>query len=515
MKKSDLNLITHLILQVILFIPIIPFFKYHQQIDIGIFIIILLGIINFISYIITVLNYKNSFILKHSTLMIAFIIFICMEDSILIKLQIGKHIELFIYSLLLLENLDLIFSIKKITYIRILTIITTVISALTVNYNYYFSNLLYNYIVIMLFMSPCITYLLDKNIRKYHFNEMIFLQICFVSSYLIFIKFNNIEDVSVSEYLLLSLISTELVLLYRIINTDIKKRILLFSNAMKKLFFSYFVLFIMLLLIGIPIELTILLYLYYFIFISELLCYRKYKKYQRITFYEIIDKYYYDENRNMELERLNILRIQTFLHDDILQIIIAIRRWIEDNLSGSGKQYIIQNLDKLNDLIRHEIDSFNPKLKDYKSLYDAYNRLIKDLEDMYLSREIFIEFECDKSIELPAPYDELIYKCMNELLINAFKHSKGYNTNIVLKVEKSMVYLTITNVGDYVDDENKIKDGNIGLNILRFNLKDYNGDFEYKIFKNNEEFEESYVQFKINIPLDRSVINENFVNRRS
>lgn len=104
---------------------------------------------------------------------------------------------------------------------------------------------------------------------------------------------------------------------------------------------------------------------------------------------------------------------------------------------------------------------------------------------------------------------------MNELLINAFKHSKGYNTNIVLKVEKSMVYLTITNVGDYVDDENKIKEGNIGLNILRFNLKDYNGDFEYKIFKNNEEFEESYVQFKINIPLDRSVINENFVNRRS
>lgn len=113
MKKSDLNLIAHLILQVILFIPIIPFIKYHQQDDIGIFIIILLGIVNFISYIITVLNYKNSFILKHSTLIIAFIIFICMEDSILLKLQIGKHIELFIYSLLLLENLDLIFSIKK------------------------------------------------------------------------------------------------------------------------------------------------------------------------------------------------------------------------------------------------------------------------------------------------------------------------------------------------------------------------------------------------------------------
>lgn len=113
MKKSDLNLITHLILQVILFIPIIPFIKYHQQGDIGIFIIVLLGIVNFISYVITVLSSKNNFILKHSTLIITFIIFICMEDSILIKLQIGKYIELFIYSSLLLENLDLIFSLKK------------------------------------------------------------------------------------------------------------------------------------------------------------------------------------------------------------------------------------------------------------------------------------------------------------------------------------------------------------------------------------------------------------------
>ena len=165
MKKSDLNLIIHLILQVILFIPIIPFIKYHQQEDIGIFIIILLGIVNFISYVITVLNSKNSFILKHSTLIITFIIFICMEDSILIKLQIGKNIELLIYSLLLLENLDLIFSMKKISFIIILLIIITAISAITVNYNYYFSNLLYKYIVIMLFMSPSISYILDKKIR--------------------------------------------------------------------------------------------------------------------------------------------------------------------------------------------------------------------------------------------------------------------------------------------------------------------------------------------------------------
>ncbi len=64
-------------------------------------------------------------------------------------------------------------------------------------------------------------------------------------------------------------------------------------------------------------------------------------------------------------------------------------------------------------------------------------------------------------------------------------------------------------------NKDKIKEGNIGLNILRLNLKQYRGVFEYEIFKNNEELEESYLQFKIKIPLDRRVVNENFVNRRS
>ncbi|HGH8055836.1 TPA: hypothetical protein ACJOFK_002220, partial [Streptococcus agalactiae] len=152
---------------------------------------------------------------------------------------------------------------------------------------------------------------------------------------------------------------------------------------------------------------------------------------------------------------------------------------------------------------------------EYSSLYDAYNKLISDLEDMYLSKQMLIEFECKKDIELSSPYDELVYKCINELLINAFKHSKGYNTNIILKVENKVIYLTVTNVGDYIKDKDKIKEGNIGLNILRLNLKQYRGVLEYEIFKNNEELEESYVQFKIKIPLDRRVINENFVNRRS
>lgn len=515
MKRKDLILIAHIILQIVLFIPIIPFIKYYQQKDIGIIIIILLSIVNFISYVITILNSDKKFILKHSILIILFIIFICAEDTILINLQIGKHIELIIYSLLLLENLALICSTYRLSIKKLIITIILSISALTMNYNYSLSDFIYKYVVILLLMSPSISYILDKKIRHNNKRVILYLQICFIISFCIYKKINSIEIISISEYLLLSILSMESVLLYKIMITDIRKGLELFIKAMRNLFLGYIVLFVMLYLVGISVVDITLLSFYFFIYLAEFRSYKEYKKHQSVTFDELLDSYYVEIYRNREIERLNTLKIQTFLHDDILQIIIAIRRWIEDNLSGSDKNYILQNLDKLNDLIRHEIDSFNPKIKEYSSLYDAYNKLISDLEDMYLSKQMLIEFECKKDIELSSPYDELVYKCINELLINAFKHSKGYNTNINLKVEKNIIYLTVTNVGDYIKDKNKIKEGNIGLNILKLNLKQYRGVFEYEIFKNNEELEESYLQFKIKIPLDRRVVNENFVNRRS
>lgn len=515
MKKENLILIVHILLQIILFIPIIPFIKYYQKIDAGILIIILVSALNFISYFITALNSEKKIIRKHSILVILFIVFTLIEDLILRDLLIIKHIELIIYSFLLLENMKLIYLLKNVSKQKATLGIIILMSALLLNYNKVISDFLLNFAILILLFIPCILYLANKKTRKYYGRLTLFIEICFLILFYIFKQFDDVGVISISEYLLLSAITLELVLLHKIVKTDIKNGIILFNDAIKKLVPEYIILFVIMYLAGMTLDSIILIYLYFFIFLIELRIYKKFRKYQILTFDEVLDNYYFEIYRNTEMERLNTLKIQTFLHDDILQIIIAIRRWIEDNLTGSGKSYILLNLDKLNDLIRHEIDSFNPKLKDYSSLYEAYNRLIKDLEDMYLNREIFIEFECDKNIELPSPYDELIYKCMNELLINAFKHSKGYNTNINLKVEKNVVYLTVTNVGDYIEDEDKIKEGNIGLNILRLKLKDFKGIFEYKVFKNNEELEESYVQFKIRVPLERSVVNESFVNRRS
>lgn len=515
MKKEDIILIIHIILQIILFVPVATLIKYYQKLDWGVLIVILLSIINFITFIISVLNSEKKFILKHSTLVILFILFVFLEDLVLRFTPIGKHIELMIYTLLMLSNFELICPSSKIKPIKIITEVVILISIFTVNFNYLFSNTLLNCAIIILLFSPVILYILDKNIRKYDEKIILLLQSYFAITFLIYKIYFNRGLLSISEYQLLTIIFMEFILLHKIMSTDIKNGLIFFGRTLKNLFPGFFVLVLILFLLGIPFSSILLLSFFFFIFLSELKSYEKYRRYQFITFDEMLDNYYIGKYKTSEVERLSTLKIQTFLHDDILQIIIAIRRWIEDNLSGSGKDYILENLDKVNNLIRHEINSFNPMLKDYNSLYEAYNRLIEELEEMYLNRQMLIEFECDKNIKLPSPYDELIYKCINELLINAFKHSKGYSTDIVLKITNKIIYLTITNFGDYIENRDKIKKGNIGLNILRLNLKEYRGLFEFEISSDKDELDDSYIKFKIEIPIDRSVVNENLVNRRS
>lgn len=515
MRKQNFILITHILLQFVLFIPLAPFIRYQHSLDMGIVIVFFLSIINFLAYIICVLNTEKNYILLHSLVVELFINFIFLEDLILRELLIVKHIELLVYSLIIFATFYLIRPSNKIKYILSITTLGLFMSIILMKLNVSLSSLLFNWVVIILMLTPSILFILDRQIRKYESSLVVELQTLYIISFIIYKKYENIGLVSISEYLLFTCIFIESVLIYRISKSNIKNGLIYFSNSLKKIFPEFIILSLMLYLILLSFSGVILFSLSFFMFIVEFSLFEKHKKSNYITFEEMLDNYYVEKHRNLEIEKLNTLKIQTFLHDDILQIIIAIRRWIEDNLSGSGKKYIIENLDKLNDLIRHEINSFNPMLNNYSSLYDAYSRLIVDIENMYLDNEMLIEFECDRNIDLPSPYAELIYKCINELLINALKHSKGYSTEFVLINSEDKIHLTIKNYGDYLEDEEKIVEGNIGLNILRLNLREYGGKFDFDFSNNQNELDESFVKFIIEVPVEGSVVNENLINRRS
>ena len=515
MKKQNLILIIHILLQVVLFIPIAALIRYQQTLDIGILIVFLLSIINFLAYIICVLNTEKNYILMHSLVVELFIIFTLSQDLILRNISIGRYIELLIYSLILFASFNLLSSSNRIKFIPLITTVGIIISIIVMKFNTYLASSIFNYVVIILLLTPIILYSKDKNIRKYESKTIIILQTLFIIAFIVYKKYESEGLISISEYQLFTCIFIESILLYRIGKTKIKSGLLFFSRSLKKIFPEFIILFLMLYFTLLSFSGVIVFSLSFFMFLVEFSLFEKHKKSNYITFEEMLNNYYVEKHRNLEIEKLNALRIQTFLHDDILQIIIAIRRWIGDNLSGSGKKYIIENLDKLNNLIRHEINSFNPMLNDYSSLYDAYNRLIVDIENMYLDNEMLIEFECDRNIDFPSPYAELIYKCINELLINSLKHSKGYSTDIVLINLEDKIYLTIKNYGDYLEDEEKIVEGNIGLNILRLNLREYDGKFDFDFSNNQNELDESFVEFKIEVPIERSVVNENLINRRS
>ena len=515
MRKQNFILITHILLQFILFIPLASFIRYQYSLDMGIVIVFLLSVINFLAYIICVLNTEKNYILMHSLVVELFIIFIFLQDGILRNLSIGKYIELLLYSLILFASFNLLNSLSRIKPIPLITTMGITISIIMMKFNTYLASSIFDYVVIILLLTPIIFYSNDKNIRKYESKTIIILQTFFIITFFIYKKYESRGLVFISEYQLFTCIFIESILLYRISKTKIKSGLLFLSRSLKKIFPEFIILSLMLYFILLSFSGVILFSLSFFMFLVEFSLFEKHRKSNYITFEEMLDNYYVEKHRNLEIDKLNTLKIQTFLHDDILQIIIAIRRWIEDNLSGSGKKYIIENLDKLNDLIRHEINSFNPMLNDYSSLYDAYSRLIVDIENMYLDNEMLIEFECDRNIDLPSPYAELIYKCINELLINALKHSKGYSTDIVLIILEDKIHLAIKNYGDYLEDEEKIVEGNIGLNILRLNLREYGGKFDFNFSNNQNELDESFVEFKIEVPVERSVVNENLINRRS
>lgn len=515
MRKQNFILITHILLQFILFIPLASFIRYQYSLDMGIVVVFLLSVINFLAYIICVLNTEKNYILMHSLVVELFIIFIFLQDGILRNLSIGKYIELLLYSLILFASFNLLNSLSRIKLIPLITTMGITISIIMMKFNTYLASSIFDYVVIILLLTPIIFYSNDKNIRKYESKTIIILQTLFIIAFFLYKKYEAEGLLSISEYQLFTCILIESILLYRISKTKIKSGLLFLSRSLKKIFPEFIILSLMLYFILLSFSGVILFSLSFFMFLVEFSLFEKHRKSNYITFEEMLDNYYVEKHRNLEIDKLNTLKIQTFLHDDILQIIIAIRRWIEDNLSGSGKKYIIENLDKLNNLIRHEINSFNPMLNDYSSLYDAYSRLIVDIENMYLDNEMLIEFECDRNIDLPSPYAELIYKCINELLINAIKHSKGYSTDIVLINSEDKIHLTIKNYGDYLEDEEKIVEGNIGLNILRLNLREYDGKFDFDFSNNPNELDESFVEFKIEVPVERSVVNENLINRRS
>lgn len=209
-------------------------------------------------------------------------------------------------------------------------------------------------------------------------------------------------------------------------------------------------------------------------------------------------------------------RIISFLHDEILQyIIVSLRQVKEENIIENRKN-IINLLQETINKIRGEINLYKPKIKGGEYLCDTYITLIDDLKDRFKNDEILIDFNCYKSLDLVEPYASVIYKCIHEIVINIFKHSKGFYSEMNLHQSEDKIFLTSVNHGDYMDIEDNKNIKNVGLRILELEVKKLGGKIDIKMNPNNFlEEGESSVSIGIEIPIKREVIYEDFINRRS
>lgn len=218
-------------------------------------------------------------------------------------------------------------------------------------------------------------------------------------------------------------------------------------------------------------------------------------------------------------EELYKEQVADFLHDDILQDAIYIKKELLDSYKISVNENIFKVADKMINTTRGQISLYKPHINYDISLADNYYNLIKSLKNRFGIDNILVDFVCDNKLFLSSPYDLVVYRMIHELVTNIFKHSKGEYSVLELEVDNDVINLSVTNYGDYLENEFIMNTNNRGLKIIkreidRFDgILDINSSIDSDILVSEEKIDESIVNIIIKIPIKGEMTYENFINR--
>src|SRR3712207_464914 len=128
--------------------------------------------------------------------------------------------------------------------------------------------------------------------------------------------------------------------------------------------------------------------------------------------------------------------IKDYLHDDILQNLILIKKNIIDHSTADVNLKLIE---EMIDSIRHEMQDISPTILGGSSLKNSYLGLIEYLKNRYKDRVLFCEFFCDENLFFPYPYNVLTYKFIGELLNNIYKHTDSNFADIGISYKDGII----------------------------------------------------------------------------
>ncbi len=139
-----------------------------------------------------------------------------------------------------------------------------------------------------------------------------------------------------------------------------------------------------------------------------------------------------------------------FLHDDVLQDLLAIKNMMSKAHRPDIQDVIVETLDGLNTHIRRQMQDYHPALLKNLTAKENYQNLIEAVALSFPHRNAAVFFDCPDSLFLVEPYHVLIYRLIKELLTNVYKHSDGNRAWVTLSQEKGMIELGVSDNGTAV-----------------------------------------------------------------
>lgn len=147
-------------------------------------------------------------------------------------------------------------------------------------------------------------------------------------------------------------------------------------------------------------------------------------------------------------------KFSNYLHDDILQDLLAVRNLIGRAENPEIKQLIISVIDQLNQSIREEMHEYHPILLKHLTMRDNIENLIEHIGLNFPNHHCGVTIVCDNKTFLVEPYDIIIYRMMRELIRNIFKHSEATSAVVSLTQKYGEISLVVSDNGRGMTESN-------------------------------------------------------------
>lgn len=198
--------------------------------------------------------------------------------------------------------------------------------------------------------------------------------------------------------------------------------------------------------------------------------------------------------------------IKDYLHDDVLQNLILVKKNMVDQLGLDKNDVNLNLIDELITSIRCQMQDISPTILKGACLRDSYLGIIDYTKNKYKNRVLLCEFFCDKNLFIPYPYDVLTYKFIGELLNNIYKHTDSNFATIGVSYENGNLNIYSYNDNGNISNESIDSKKNTGLVYIKNTVESLGGNF------NIDNYEDG-LKINMDIPIREEDFIENFINR--